>query len=56
MAKDTTTKYEPANQREVAPPDVELSHPGKEKKTCCQKCAIYSCFTGFVFIVAAIVW
>ncbi len=36
--------------------EVRDVHPDKQKKTCCQKCALYSCFIGMTFIVAAIVW
>ncbi len=30
--------------------------PDKSERTCCQKCALYSCFLGFAFILAGIIW
>ena len=34
----------------------EVDFPDKSRTTCMQKCALYSCFLGFVFILAGLVW
>ena len=54
--KAATSEAEATTTTNGGTDPVDVEYPDKSRTTCMQKCALYSCFLGFVFILAGLIW